>query len=140
MPQSYQVIPRRHQCLLRNDRLKLCQHHCLSALRVASQNGIMCHEDAFLCRIALRFHAEDNIGKFLCKHFVFFITGKPRELCSVCPPVKSRQYRNIHIIKGNYLRSNHNMHILAVCKHFRENFELSFSVMVRCATHNNYLL
>ena len=140
MPQGYKVISCRQQSLLGNDRLKLRQHHCLSAFRITSGNGIMRHKDFFLARSAPGPHSGNDIREFLREHLIFFLAGETGELCPVNSPVKSRKNRYVNILKCKDLRRGDNMNIRGALEHFRENVKLSCSIMVRRTAHYHHFL
>ena len=140
MSQGYQVIPRRQQSFLGDDRLKLRQHHRLPAFRIAPRDGIMRHKDFFLTRSAPGPHSGNDIGEFLREHLIFFLAGEAGELCPVNSPVKSRKNRYVSILKCKDLRRGDNMHIRNALEHFGEDIKLSCSVMVRRTAHDHYLI
>ena len=120
----------------RKDRIEVGIAACLAGFDVASRYGVVRHEDGLFCG-ALGTKARDNLSDLFCPYLILFICRQPRELSPEFLFVESRNDCEVCDPCCYHARFCHDDDSAVPLQHLLKYTELSGSVVVRCAPHDD---
>ena len=120
----------------RKYRLKVGIAACLAGFDVASRYGVVRHEDGLFCG-ALGAEAGNDLSDLLCPDLILFICRQSRELCPEILLVESRNDCEVCDPCCYHARFCHDDDSAVPLQHLLKHTELSGSVVVRCAPHDD---